>query len=184
MQQTARVVESCPLHVPSTLSSCVLRADPALPSPPPPPLLLGTSFHRPLPFFCLRRMHFIQFFFLVSDGSGDSGPPVSPPRARKGEYPSPPRGNHNVTATIRRSDCSIYKNPSSRGRTFFTSSLSTAIARKCLLSLSLSRALIATSVFFFFAHVLLLELNSGVSRCCVFGRLARGRIPVLCSPES
>lgn len=27
-------------------------------------------------------------FFLVSDGSSDSGPPVSPPRARKGEYPS------------------------------------------------------------------------------------------------
>lgn len=35
-------------------------------------------------------MYFIQFLFfsLVSDGSGDSSPPVSPPRARKGEYPS------------------------------------------------------------------------------------------------
>lgn len=30
----------------------------------------------------------ILFFLLVSDGSSDSGPPVSPPRARKGEYPS------------------------------------------------------------------------------------------------
>ena len=27
-------------------------------------------------------------FFLISDGSSDSSPPVSPPRARKGEYPS------------------------------------------------------------------------------------------------
>lgn len=31
-------------------------------------------------------MHFIQFFFLVSDGSSDSGPPVSPPRTRKGKH--------------------------------------------------------------------------------------------------
>lgn len=74
------------------------------PSPSIPPFLrhlLRTSFYRPMPFFCLRvrRMHFIQFFFLLSDGSGDSGPPVSPPRARKGEYPSLPRYEaHNITA--------------------------------------------------------------------------------------
>lgn len=41
---------------------------------------------------------FIQFFFfLVSDGSSDPSPPVSPPRARKGEYSSRPHYKaHNV----------------------------------------------------------------------------------------
>lgn len=47
-------------------------------------------------------MHFIQFFFLVSDGSSDSGPPVSPPRARKSEYSSTSTSyetHHNVRLT-------------------------------------------------------------------------------------
>lgn len=82
--QRRRVVKSCLPHVPSTLSSPSVRD-------PRPSFATSsaarTSFYHPMPFFSLRvrRMHFIQFFFLVSDGSGDSGPPVSPPRARKGE---------------------------------------------------------------------------------------------------
>lgn len=53
------------------------------------PRLLDPSSYPPLfPPFCPpgERILSSSFYFLVSDGTGDPGPPVSPPRARKGEY--------------------------------------------------------------------------------------------------
>lgn len=89
MQQ--RVIKSCLLHVPSTLPPFLPPRSLPAAFPWPPPLPPIRTSLRCL-FFCLPRPSnaflFNSFFFLVSDGSSDSSPPVSPPRARKGEYSS------------------------------------------------------------------------------------------------
>lgn len=68
------------IPIPSCSLSLAASSSPD-PNQPPMPFFLS-----PASVECI----FIQFFFffLVSDGSSDSSPPVSPPRARKGEYSS------------------------------------------------------------------------------------------------